>query len=172
MNVESIQTLYRYNEWANRRILDMAGKADPAQFQAATILSFGSVHDTLVHIMACQWLWLNRWQGLSPQALFDPKDFAGLEELKQRWEEIERETRAFVLSRTEDDLGRLSSYRNFKNVEWTYPLWQQMVHQVNHATQHRSEAAVFLSAWGCSPGSMDFLFFVDAELAKDSSKPA
>ena len=44
---------------------------------------------------------------------------------------------------------------------WAYPLWQQMIHQVNHATQHRSEAAVLLTQRGHSPGWLDLLYFVD-----------
>jgi uncharacterized damage-inducible protein DinB len=36
-----------------------------------------------------------------------------------------------------------------------------MVHQVNHATQHRSEAAVMPTQFGYSPGWLDFLYFID-----------
>jgi uncharacterized damage-inducible protein DinB len=156
-----IRHLYQYNAWANRRILDAAGRVNPSQLQAGTILSFGSVLHTLVHIMSAQWLWLNRWQGLSPTAMLDPGLFPDLESLCSHWEKLEQETRDFVFSCTEADLLGVGSYRNFRGEVWSYPLWQQMLHQANHATQHRSEAAVILSGWDCSPGSMDFLFFVD-----------
>lgn len=42
-----------------------------------------------------------------------------------------------------------------------YPLWQALLHQVNHATQHRSEAALLLTAAGHSPGNLDFLVYFD-----------
>ena len=39
------------------------------------------------------------------------------------------------------------------------PLWQAMVQLVNHGTQHRSEAAVILTAAGASPGDLDIVRF-------------
>ena len=40
-----------------------------------------------------------------------------------------------------------------------------MLHQVNHATQHRSEAAVMLTHAGHSPGWLDFLYYIDLKTA-------
>jgi uncharacterized damage-inducible protein DinB len=54
-------------------------------------------------------------------------------------------------------------YSNPAGERWAYPLWQQMVHQVNHGTQHRSEAAVMLTQFGHSPGWLDFLYFIDLQ---------
>ncbi len=42
-----------------------------------------------------------------------------------------------------------------------YPLWQMMLHQVNHATQHRSEVAVIWTQFGHSPGALDLLHDLD-----------
>lgn len=40
-----------------------------------------------------------------------------------------------------------------------------MIHPVNHATQHRSEAAAVLTQFGYSPGDLDLLLFIDVEEA-------
>ena len=42
-------------------------------------------------------------------------------------------------------LATIVEYTNLKGERWAYPLWLHMIHQVNHATQHRSEAAVMLT---------------------------
>jgi len=163
MIIEIIRNLYQYNAWANARILDTAAQLSPEQFRAEASASFGSVHGTLDHIMSAQWLWLARWQGSSPSAMLDPQAFPDLDALRARWDQIERETQDFVAACSETDLARIIGYRNFQNERWAYPLWQQMVHQVNHATQHRSEVALLLSQWGYSPGWLDLLYFVDVQ---------
>ena len=54
-------------------------------------------------------------------------------------------------------------YVNFQGETWTYPLWQQLLHQVNHATQHRSEVAAQLTRFRHSPGWLDFLVYLDEQ---------
>ena len=161
MICEAVQTLYRYNTWANLRILDTAAHLSREQIVTACGASFDSVRDTLVHTMSGQWIYLERWQGRSPSAGLDPRDSPDVASIRARWDGIERETQAFVARLSEPDLGRVIEYTNTKGERWAYPLWQQMIHQVNHATQHRSEAAVMLTQFGFSPGWLDFLYFID-----------
>jgi uncharacterized damage-inducible protein DinB len=158
---QAILTLYQYNAWANGRILDTAAQLNPAQFLAAGGASFDSVRDTLVHTMSGQWLFLERWRGRSPRATLDPEQFFDLAALRGRWDEIEHDTQAFVAGLSDTRLERVVEYTNTNGERWAYPLWQQMIHQVNHATQHRSEAALMLTQYGHSPGWLDFLHFID-----------
>ncbi len=158
---EMVATMYRYNTWANDRILDTAAELSADEYRSPGGASFDSVHDTLVHIMGAQWLWLSRWKGTSPTALPPAGAFADLGALRRRWAEIEANTQAFLAALTEPQLERVIEYRNFEGERWAYPLWQQMLHQVNHGTQHRSEVAMLLTRFGHSPGWLDFLYFVD-----------
>lgn len=163
---EMIKTLYRYNAWANERILDTATQLRTEQFLASGGASYDSLRDTLVHTMSGQWIFLERWRDRSPQAMLDPQRFPDPPSIRRHWDGIERETQAFVTELTDAQLGREVEYTNTKGERWTYPLWQQMVHQVNHATQHRSEAAVMLTQVGHSPGWLDLLYYIDLHSAR------
>jgi uncharacterized damage-inducible protein DinB len=163
MIIELLHNLYDYNAWANARILDTTAQIPADQLRAEANDNFGSVHGTLVHIMSAHWLWLQRWQGSSPAAMFEADAYPTLEAIRRRWDQIEDETQAFLSACTEADLERTIEYQNFKGEYWAYPLWQQMIHQVNHATQHRSEVAMILTQWGYSPGWLDLLYFVDLQ---------
>lgn len=166
MIAELIRTMYDYNAWANRRILETSARLSVDQLRADGGASFGSIHDTLVHIMGGQWIFLARWKGTSPAAYLDPQAFPDRAAILKRWESLERETREFVEALGESDLVRVVEYVNTQGERWAYPLWQQMIHQVNHATQHRSEVAMVLTRLGHSPGWLDFLYFIDLRTAK------
>jgi uncharacterized damage-inducible protein DinB len=163
---EVIQTLYRYNTWANIRILDTATQLGAEQFLASGGTSYDSLRDTLVHTMSGQWIFLERWRDRSPRAMLNAVDFPDVASIRRRWDEIERETQAFVVALSDAQLVQDVDYTNTEGQRWTYPLWQQMIHQVNHATQHRSEAAVMLTQFGHSPGWLDFLYYIDLRNGK------
>ena len=162
--LDGIRALYACGAWANGRILDTAERLDPEQF-TTNADSFGSIRDALVHTASAQWIWLERWRGNSPRQLWDPTEFPDIASLGTRWTEVEDATSDYISALREPDLVRIVSYANFQGETWSYPLWQQLLHQANHATQHRSEAAMLLTRFGKSPGGLDFLIYFDeAEL--------
>ena len=158
--LDAIRDLYAYSDWANARILVQAGRLTPEQYTSERD-GFGSIRDTLVHTASAQRLWLNRWRETPPPEFWNPADFPDVARLRSRWEEVEKATSAYIEGLREGDLARVVSYVNFQGETWAYPLWQQLLHQVNHATQHRSEAALLLTRIGYSPGWLDLLVYVD-----------
>lgn len=159
--IDQIRDVYAYNAWANARILDTAALLDrdafPVQHPGA-----GSLRDILVHTAWAQWIWLRRWQGESPGERWDAADFPDLPTLRSRWADVETATARYLAALDAGELDRDISYVNFAGQTWRYPLWQMLLHQVNHATQHRSEAALLLTQAGHSPGDLDFLRYIDA----------
>ena len=161
MNADAVRTLYRFSAWATARILDHAARLRADELAKPSGASFGTVRETLVHIMAAQLIWLSRWQGTSPTSLLDAREFPDVASIRARWRGIEADTQRFVAGVTDADLAKVVEYRNTRGERWAYPLWQQLVHQVNHATQHRGEVAAALTELGHSPGDLDFLIFID-----------
>ncbi len=132
--LEAIRDLYAYSDWANTRILETAAQLTPEQFTAASD-AYGSTRDTLVHTASVQWLWLERWRDNSPRELWDPAEFHDVAALQTRWAEVEDATSTYTATLREPELAHVVSYVNFQGETWAYPLWQQLLHQVNHATQ-------------------------------------
>ena len=67
----------------------------------------------------------------------------------------------FVERVTDEQLGNTFSYKNTSGKPLTKTLWHAMAHLVNHGTQHRTEAAALLTDFGCSPGDIDLIYFLE-----------
>ena len=164
-----IHTLYDYSAWANARILAAASPLTLEPLNAPGDGAYGSVRETLVHTMSAQRGWLARWRSplpvVPPTGRLDPADFPDVAAIRARWDDIERATRAYLADLTGEDLDRVVTYVSSSGQTWSYPLWQQLIHLVNHGTQHRSEVAALLTRYGRSPGDLDLLVFVDERRA-------
>jgi uncharacterized damage-inducible protein DinB len=161
MNKQDILTLYKYNQWANAKIRNAAAKVSQEQFLAEASYPHGGLRSTLTHTLFAEWIWRNRWDGNSPTIRLKPEDFPTIESLQARWLEEEKLLMAFVESLTDHRLNEVIQYKNTKGVPLQQILWKMMAHVVNHGTQHRAEAAAMLTEFGCSPGDLDMIYFLD-----------
>ena len=158
-----LRFLYAYNHWANQRILDTCAQLTQEEFLRGEGSSTAnpSIRDTLVHTMGAQEIWLARWGGVSPTRVLDPKDFGTLALVREYWDQVEQHTRGFLAAVEENVLQEMMHYTNTRGQPFVYLRWQTMVHQVNHATQHRSEIALLLTQMNHSPGDLDLLVYMD-----------
>ena len=141
MNVEDFANLYSYNAWANHRTLDSCATLSDAQFVQDLGSSFPSVRDTLVHLMLVEWVWLERWNGRSPNVWPPNADFPSLAAVRARWAEIERDLLAYISALKPEDVSRVVHHTTTAGVPQAQPLWQMLQHVVNHATYHRGQLA-------------------------------
>ena len=108
-------------------------------------------------MVAVEWLWLERWKGRSPKSLIPAGDFPALEAVVERWSAVEREMCEYLAGLDEEALARPLTYMNFQGEQWTYPLWEMIVHVLNHQSYHRGQVATLLRMLGVQPPPVDFL---------------
>lgn len=161
MNKQDILTLYKYNQWANAKILNAAANVTEEQFLAGASFPHGGLRSTLVHTLFAQWIWRSRWEGNSPTYRLKPEKFPSFASLHARWVAEEALLMAFVEKVTDEQLNQVMEYKNTKGSPKQQVLWKMMAHVVNHGTQHRAEAAALLTDFGCSPGDVDMIYFLD-----------
>jgi len=163
MNKQDVVYLHDYNRWANHRLIETVSKLTPEQFTRDLQNSHRSVRDTLAHILAAEWIWLERWRGVSPRSLLNPSDFGTVESLKARWAEVEKDYVEFLIELTDELLTRVISYRNTKGEEWAYPLGHMIQHVMNHSTYHRGQVTTLLRQLGAAVLPLDLLVFMDVQ---------
>lgn len=163
MNKHDVEYLFDYNRWANSKVLDAVSKLNAEQFTRDLKSSHRSVRDTLAHILAAEWIWLERWKGVSPGALLNPEDFHTIGTLERRWAEVERGYAEFINVVSDEALAAVIRYTNTRGEEWAYPLIQMMQHVMNHSTYHRGQVVTMLRQLGAEVTAVDLLVFMDVK---------
>ena len=105
MLTDVIRDYYGYTRWANQNVLDQARFLTEEKFLATDLDNIWPIRDTLVHIMAAQALWLDRWRGIEGSTLWDPRQFPTVEVIQERWETIDAETDAFIANLRDEVLA-------------------------------------------------------------------
>jgi uncharacterized damage-inducible protein DinB len=159
MSPQEMAGLFEYNSWANHRSLDAAEKLSTEEFTRPMGSSFSSVRDTLAHIYGAEWLWLERFQGRSPSGLPNLNQFPDLATLRDTWSEEGKRLLRFVRGLTQADLDREMEYKTLRFGVYVNPLWQSMMHLVNHGTYHRGQVTTLLRQLGAQPILLDLMHF-------------
>lgn len=142
---EYLPQLYDYTYWANRRYFAVAEGLSEEQLHKDQGHSWQDVFSVLLHMLSSETVWLRRWNGESPKGHLEPGDYPTLKAVQERWQQAEKEMRAFIESRTDQSLQESVTYTNFSGQTFRVPLWQMLMHVANHETHHRGELAAMFA---------------------------
>jgi len=167
MTKDDIQLLYEYDRWANERVLRAVTALTMEQFAQNLGGSFGSVRDTLLHILGGDWIWLAYWKN-PPQnpdalsdlrarrkAMFKPDAFPNVDWLRLKWIELQKEQKEFVDRLSNESLQELLPFRKTQ-----IRLAHLMQHVINHSTYHRGQVTLKMRQDGAEPAATDFHSFM------------
>jgi uncharacterized damage-inducible protein DinB len=162
VTVRDLERRFDYGYWANARLLAVIAQLTPEQFTQNVAGSYGSIRNTLVHVLSAEWGWLDRCGGPPRGPALKADDFPTLESVVNTWRTVETNVRAFLAGLKDADLDRV--------IEFTLPqigkrsalLGDLFEHAANHAVHHRGQVALLLRVLGYTPGNIDLLIY-DAE---------
>ena len=146
-----LTTLFRHNAWANLALLEFCQGLSDTQLDTTAVGCFGSIRDTLQHIVVAEISYVNRVTGATPPGKLAPGEFPGFDLLKDsvRW--------------TSDQLLRLAfSAQNDTRVQQRlpdqplkqYPLASLIAQALTHSTEHRTQISAIITQMGMEPPDM------------------
>jgi len=159
MTVKDLETLFDYGYWANRKIFDVLAQVTPEQFTQPVAGSYGSVRNTMVHILSAEWGWLDRCGGTARGPALTASDYPTVASVRLRWQEVERYVREFLSTLRDEDLARIVEFALGGGPKYAMRLGDLMHHSANHAVHHRGQVALLLRLLGYAPGNFDILFY-------------
>jgi uncharacterized damage-inducible protein DinB len=171
--VANYRYLARYNGWFNQRLYDACEQLTDDERKRDRGAFFGSIHNTLNHLLWGDRLWLARFAvqeegdrsgalggglldlpaGATHSTLLYP-DWA---ELRAQRSRLDAAIEAWVAAMPPDFPLRVMRYANTKGVQREHPTWMALTHFFNHQTHHRGQVTALLVQAGIDPGMTDLI---------------
>lgn len=117
--VEIIERLHKHRAWVNRNLLNAAAQLNEEQLRSPFPMGQGSIWKSLVHLYAAEYVWLNALLGNEnplvpgdlPGKLPGNQQAAGgiegLEDLQQKWSELEQRWVDYLATLTPNSLDEV-----------------------------------------------------------------
>jgi uncharacterized damage-inducible protein DinB len=157
ISADVLRTHIAYSGWATGRLLESLAELTPEErifdFQTADRSPLG----TMVHIYRAELLWLARFHQ-HPQPDLPSADMP-LAQLQVDSAALQLRMEQWAATLTDASVQEDLSYRNMRGDPFTQPIWQLVLHVVNHATHHRGQVAGFLRSLGHKPPVLDLVFY-------------
>jgi uncharacterized damage-inducible protein DinB len=158
MTVAELQRLFDYAYWANRRLFATLAQLTDEQLTHTVAGTYGSIRNTLVHMLSAEWGWLDRCGGAPRGPALKPEDFPTLQSITDVWDRVEADVRAFLGGLTDADLDRVVEFTMAQG-RGRGMLGQLMHHGAVHGIHHRGQVALLVRMLGHAPGNFDVLFY-------------
>ena len=113
--------------------------------------SFGGVYETIVHLYQSDRIWLDRLEE-RPSGKFEDYTAPGcVWELSDAWAEVQQQLIVLTSGLREADMDRPITYRNLAGQTFSSPIWQILLHVVNHGTHHRGQVTAMIRSLAALP---------------------
>ena len=151
---------FKYNLWANLRLLDTCAHLSDAQLEVTTKGTFGSVRETLMHMLAAEEGYARRLTGKIPTpALGDLTHFPDFDELRRH---AKGSGEALITFAEQAEQGELSQILHLDGGTYDAPVIVVVIQAIDHGIDHRSQIATLLSQLDIEPPELDSWAYNDA----------
>ena len=154
------QHYFQYVIWADKRQLELVSALPEADLCKDRGFSFGTIHKILVHELAAQSVWLDRFEGVAPVWLVDDPRLATLAVVEQMWPKVHQRGVKYIASLTPGRLASNLDYSNTRGEKFSLPLWELIFHMCQHSYYHRSQLNSMIKQAGGKPRSVDYSTWV------------
>jgi uncharacterized damage-inducible protein DinB len=152
LSTQMFHELFEYHYALYDRIWESLEALTDAHYHQSHDYSRGSLHDQMFHAVATDRAWLRGIQGYPRKPAIDPADYPHLQAVRQLFEEVRVAVEAYIASLTETELERVPE-------QFYGPVWQVLLHVVNHGTDHRAQILRLLHEFEVPTFDQDYILW-------------
>jgi uncharacterized damage-inducible protein DinB len=143
--------LIRYNNWANALVIAACQELTPNQLAATEPGAYGSIRDTLEHIIRAEADYVGRLTGERPQPAFRWKDQAALTDLTA----FSSQAGKALLEAVQRTPPNQNVHEEEDGATIDYQARLLFIQVINHGVEHRTNITTILSGLGLPTPEVD-----------------
>ncbi|HYZ83822.1 MAG TPA: DinB family protein [Bryobacteraceae bacterium] len=147
-----------YSRYANNKLLDACSKLGSEELTRYNFTAFKSLLGTILHIFQADRLWLDRLHGRKVGLVRETDAQMTLEDIREAWNPLLDAWDAAIENETDFDRTLV-----WHSIVWqkdcSAPLWQVLLHLVNHGSYHRGQISMLLRQLGHESVTNDYIFY-------------
>jgi uncharacterized damage-inducible protein DinB len=160
-------TLFAYDRWANRKVLDACRKLTAEKYVAEPSPAWSSVRSTISHIALVTEFHLRTLAGDPDESTPTEADLATVDDAARLLERAYRRFEELRPTLTPERLNTLLTLRAIDRT-FTLPRWAILRHIVNHSTYHRGQVSSKLKRFGIEQPETDFFFWAIEQIPQEA----
>jgi len=164
---DDFASLYAYNHWADRRVLDACRKLTAEQYVAEPAPGWSSVRSSIVHIAIVTEGWLRGVAGEAVESAPAETDLPTVDDAERLLERAYQIFSDVVPLLTPEQLATPRTFRG-RSRSAILPPWVVLRHLVNHSTYHRGQVAAKLKRLGIEPPATDLVLWALEQIPQQS----
>ena len=165
MTIEEAITLFEYDAWATRQLLEVVCRLTPQQFAHEFNGATTSVRQQLVHLLSVPDRYRARLMNEEPHDA-RAEDFATPRDVAAYVDEAHDRIKTFLASLPEMDLCRITTQETRRG-PFRATVGEVLHHVVNHGTYHRGQVAFLLKLHGIDFPDTDFIIWINRAPAEN-----
>jgi uncharacterized damage-inducible protein DinB len=148
-----LEALFHHNTWANLKLLDYCEGLNDEQLETSTAGTYGSIRDTLLHIVRAEVGYVYRASGKLPDDPPQRGHFPGFAPLKRAAQWAGEELLQLAVSARADTIVQEVQPETPDVIE-QFTLASLMMQAINHSTEHRTQVSTTVTQLGLEPPDM------------------
>lgn len=154
---DTLTNIFSHNLWANLLLFERCSELTNEQLDATIFGTFGSIHDTLQHIVTSERSYFSRISTGQPHHFPDDAPSLTIAEMVESIRSTGIGLIKWAPKVQAEDMVQLDWQGTPREVPKTIILTQV----INHATEHRAQIMAILTQWGIQPPDLDSWTYFD-----------
>ncbi|MBZ0111360.1 MAG: DUF664 domain-containing protein [Thermoanaerobaculia bacterium] len=149
-----------YTLWADRQHMKALAYVAEEHRLLETGTSHGSLLGTMAHVLGAEQVWLSRFLGDPLPTVPGVAEYPDLDTLEWGFQEHGASLEFFLASLSSEQLLTDVAWQNTRGESFERPLWEPLMHMVQHSGYHRGQMTTMLRQLGYEPPVTDLIGYL------------